>query len=103
MESKRALVLNSKDNVAVAVENIEAGDLVRVEVRGDTPRSIRAGEAIPLGFKLALTDIPRRGYVVKHGEVIGRATSEIGMGTQVHVHNVEGVRAQSTDRKGEGR
>lgn len=101
MNSKRALALSGKDNVAVALEPIEGGDQVNVEVKGGKARSIEANEGIPFGFKLALNDIPREGYVIKYGEVIGRATSDIKAGTQVHVHNIEGVRVQSDVEKGE--
>lgn len=56
---------------------------------------MEALEAIPFGFKLALVDIPKGGHVLKHGEVMGRATVDIKVGTQVHVHNVKGIRASS--------
>ena len=99
MNTKRALLLNSKDNVATAVEDIEAGDQVSIESKEGITRSIKAFEAVPFGFKLALTDIAKGGDIIKHGEVMGRATSDIILGAQVHVHNVEGVRVQI---KGEG-
>ena len=95
MNTKRALVLNSKDNVATAVEDIEAGDRVNIEGKEGVTRSIKAVEAVPFGFKLALTDIAKGGDIIKYGEVMGRATSDIKVGAQVHVHNVEGVRVQT--------
>ena len=101
MNSKRALALSSKDNVAVAVEHIEAGDKVNIDVKGGASKSIEAIEEIPFGFKLALMDIPKMGFIVKYGEVIGRATSGIKTGTKVHVHNIEGVRVQKNVEKGE--
>lgn len=100
MGGKRAIVLNSKDNVAVAVENVEPGDPVRLETIGAPVRTIMAKEKIPFGFKIALADIPRGGDVIKHGEIMGIATTDIGMGNQVHVHNVQGKRAQSEGGKG---
>ncbi len=101
MNSKRALALSSKDNVAVAVEHIEAGDKVNIDVKGGASKSIEAIEEIPFGFKLALMDIPELGLVVKYGEVIGRASCDIKVGTKVHVHNIEGVRVQKDVEKGE--
>jgi len=94
MNAKRALALNSKDNVAVAVENIESGEQITIEVKGSATRSIKALEPIPFGFKVALMNVPEGGSIVKHGEVMGRATKDIKMGEQVHIHNVEGMRAQ---------
>jgi len=95
MNTKRALDLNPKDNVAIAVEDIETGDQVDIEGKKGITRSIKALEVIPFGFKLALADIPKGGNIVKYGEVMGRATSDIKVGAQVHVHNVEGVRVQT--------
>ncbi len=68
---------SSKDNVAVAFEHIEAGDDVSIEVKGSANQSIKAVEEIPFGFKRPLVDIPKRAYVVKYGEVMGCATSDI--------------------------
>ena len=99
MNTKRALLLNAKDNVATAVEDIKAGERVNIESKEGVTRSINASEAVPFGFKLALTDIIKGGDIIKYGEVMGRATSDIKLGDQVHVHNVAGVRVQI---KGEG-
>ncbi len=92
MNSKRALALSTKDNVAVALEHIEAGDKVNIDIKGGTARFVEAADEIPFGFKFALTDIPNGGHVFKYGEVIGRATSDIKVNKQVHVHNIEGMR-----------
>jgi altronate dehydratase small subunit len=101
LKSKHAVHLNRKDNVAVAVEDIEAKDLVNIVLTDGSTQSIKALETIPFGFKIALTDIPAAGYIIKYGEIIGKATSDIELGAQVHVHNVEGVRAQIEEKKGE--
>jgi altronate dehydratase small subunit len=92
MDSKRALALSADDNVAVALEHIAAGDKVNIDIKGGTTRCVEAVEEIPFGFKFALMDIPNGGQVIKYGEVIGRATSDIKVNNQVHVHNIEGVR-----------
>lgn len=102
MISKRAIVLNIKDNVAVAVENIQKGEMVNLEVVKGNKFSIQAIEDVPFGFKIALADIPKGGEVIKHGEVMGSATSSIKAGSLVHVHNVQGRRAQKETEKGEG-
>ena len=100
MNSKYALALSREDNVAVALEHIEEGDKVNIEVKGGAPMAFESTEEIPFGFKIATVDIPMRGYVIKYGEIIGRATSDIKKGSQVHVHNIEGVRVRTNQRGG---
>ncbi len=94
MEAKRALAMNPRDNVAVALENILPADQITIQVKGGETRSLRALESIPFGFKVALDSIPQGGLVYKYGETIGRATKDIKTGEQVHVHNIQGVRVQ---------
>lgn len=94
MSLKRAIVLNPKDNVGVAVENIKKGELLNLEVLKGNNFSLHAVEDIPFGFKIALADIPQGGEIIKHGEVMGTATVQIKAGSMVHVHNVQGKRAQ---------
>ncbi|MGQ9694465.1 MAG: UxaA family hydrolase [Thermodesulfobacteriota bacterium] len=94
MSLKRAIVLNSKDNVGVAVENIKKGNMVNLEVVQGNNFSLLAVEDIPFGFKIALRDIPKGAEVIKHGEIMGSATAQIKAGSMVHVHNVQGKRAQ---------
>ena len=45
-------------------------------------------ETIPAGHKYALTDIPKGEYVIKYGEIIGKATCDITAGEWVHTHNL---------------
>ena len=46
---------------------------------------------IKYGHKFALQDISEGEYIVKYGEKIGRATTNIKAGEHVHVHNVEDI------------
>ncbi len=93
MGAKRALTMDDKDNVATAIEEAQAGDEVRTSGKGEV-RILRALEAIPFGFKIALEDIPQGGIIRKYGETIGKAGRAIRRGALVHVHNLEGVRAR---------
>jgi altronate dehydratase small subunit len=93
MPAKRALLMDPKDNVATAVEEIAPGEEVRIP-EGKEVRTLTAAEAIPFGFKLALEEIPRGALIVKYGETIGRAGCDIAKGTLVHIHNLEGTRAR---------
>ncbi len=93
MPSKRALIMQPNDNVATALEEIQGGDDVAAAF-GKESRTIRAAEAVPFGFKIALQDIPQGELIRKYGEVIGRASTAIARGTMVHIHNLEGTRAR---------
>jgi altronate dehydratase small subunit len=101
MKGKRALALNSKDNIAVALENIQAEDEIIVQTRGGQSRSLHSIQNIPFGFKVALENIPNGDFVFKYGERIGQATRDIKIGEQVHIHNIQGVRVQGGGKKGE--
>jgi altronate dehydratase small subunit len=101
VSSRRALAMSKGDNVAVVLEGVEAGDEVHVQIKGSGRASVRALERIPFGFKVALIDLGKGAGIIRYGETIGRAVSDIKRGKQVHVHNVEGLRAQREDEKGE--
>lgn len=93
MAAKRALMMHVQDNVATAIEEVQAGDQVRVSRAGEA-RTVAAIEGIPFGFKIALEEIPPGGTIRKYGEIIGKASREIHRGALVHIHNLEGVRAR---------
>ncbi len=82
-----AMIIDPKDNVAVAIEPIAAGDTVVYLVQGE-PVTLTAAEDITIYHKLAARDIAQGEPVVKYGEHIGVATAAIPKGTHVHVHNV---------------
>jgi altronate dehydratase small subunit len=94
------LVISKADTVATALEDIAAGTETTVRLGGQVS-TIWALERIPFGFKIALTDISRGAHVIKYGESIGVASSDIQMGQLVHVHNIEGARGRG-DLAGEG-
>jgi altronate hydrolase len=80
---RRALRVHPSDDVAVAVDALTPGDVVRV---GDAQLEVR--EAVPAGHKLALRRIPAGDLVRKYGWPIGRATAPIEQGTWIHSHNL---------------
>ncbi len=86
---KSVIVVDEKDNVATALRALDEGDSLQVGV-GDRAMSITARQAIAFGHKVALTDIEAGQPVIKYGEEIGLATSEILAGEHAHVHNVVG-------------
>ena len=62
------VIINSKDNVGVC---------------------LGGNDKIPAGHKYALFPIAKGEYVIKYGEIIGRATQDIVQGEWVHTHNVK--------------
>ena len=88
---RNAMIIDAKDNVAVAIEPIAKGDAAVYVCEGKKV-SLPALEDITIYHKLATRDIAKGEPVVKYGEHIGIASSDIKAGEHVHVHNVEGHR-----------
>ena len=88
---RNAMIIDAKDKVAVAIEPIAKGDNA-VYVCEGRQVSLPALEDITIYHKLATRDIAKGEPVVKYGEHIGVASSDIKAGEHVHVHNVEGHR-----------
>jgi altronate hydrolase len=81
---KRVVRVHPSDDVAVAVDALEPGDLVRA---GD--REIEIVDAVAAGHKLALRTIPDGDPVRKYGWPVGRATTVIHAGQWIHSHNLK--------------
>ena len=64
----KSVIINEKDNIGVCLDG---------------------SEKIPAGHKYALRPIKQGEYVIKYGEVIGRATEDIQENEWVHTHNVK--------------
>jgi len=79
----RAVRVSSSDDVAVAVDALEPGDVVKI---GDV--SITAGEAVPAGHKIALRALGDGEIVHKYGWAIGRTTAPVAAGGWIHSHNL---------------
>jgi (2R)-sulfolactate sulfo-lyase subunit alpha len=85
------IVHDENDSVGVVVvEGIEAGDSLDGWIM-DQQRDIQvqAKDAIPIGHKLAITDLGENDTVIKYGVDIGRVVAPIKVGEHVHVHNVK--------------
>lgn len=84
------LVHNSRDNVGVAVVDIEPGrELSGVALESGAVLRIRSLQPIPLGHKIALKDFKVGDTAIKYGEDIGKVVAEIRAGEHVHVHNLK--------------
>jgi altronate dehydratase small subunit len=92
---KKAMMMNSKDNVATALENLEAGVVASVIfLSQEVIREVTTKQAIPFGHKVAMMVIKKGDKVIKYGEVIGTASQNIELGEYVHIHNVKSNRMQ---------
>jgi altronate dehydratase len=81
---KPILVINEKDNVAVALRDLEAGETMALPGGG----RLTAATDIPYGHKVALVALDEGDPVVKYGEAIGLASRAVGRGEWVHTHNM---------------
>ena len=82
------IVISDADNVATALEALEAGQVL------DEVGSITVREPIPRGHKVAVRAIAAGGAVMKYGSPIGLATADIPAGAHVHTHNVSSSRGR---------
>ncbi len=93
MNTRRAMIVHEKDNVATTLSDLVVGDRVTLMGPGK-PGVITANQPIPFGHKIALIAIEKDEAIVKYGEIIGRATQRITLGKHVHIHNVESLRGR---------
>ena len=88
-----AMIIDVKDNVAVAIEPITKGETITYLCEGQEV-TLTAAQDITIYHKLARKDIAKGEPVVKYGENIGIAGCDIKAGEHVHVHNVEDHREE---------
>jgi altronate dehydratase small subunit len=84
----KAIVVNERDNVATALEDLPVNKVVEVQVGGEVV-SVTLLEAIPFGYKFAIQAIPVEHDIRKYGKAIGKSTTLIKVGAMVHSHNVD--------------
>jgi (2R)-sulfolactate sulfo-lyase subunit alpha len=89
------LVHRAGDSVAVAVRDLSPG-IVRGGYLSGGEMRIQLAEAVPLGHKFALREIPRGGDVIEYGTRVAVATSDIAAGQHAHVHNLRSARWHSS-------
>ena len=77
-----AILMDARDNVVSCVEEVPAGTEV-VYMNGVEVCALEARETIPYRHKIAVTDIPGGGEVIRFGEVIGKTAGPIGRGCRV--------------------
>jgi len=86
-----AILLHAADNVICLLRDHVAGEIPLVSI-GDsnTCEGPALAADVPLGHKVAITDIPHATDVIKYGERIGQSSRDISVGEHVHLHNLEG-------------
>ena len=86
-----AVLHDAKDTVAVAVvEGIKAGtELTAWIMEEDKLIQVMAKQDIPIGHKVAMTDMSVGDTVFKYGVDIGKVVAPIAAGDHAHVQNIK--------------
>ena len=87
---RTVLFLNAAYNIAVCLKDFNPGEVINQD--GHT---IKVLNSIPRGHKIATKSIAKNDGVIKYGERMGHATSNIQIGEHVHTHNVLGDRVST--------
>ena len=87
------IVHGEKDTVGVAAVDLTGGQrLTGWNMAKDSTLRMGASQDVPLGHKIALTNMARGDTVLKYNEPIGKATKAIKKGDHVHTHNLKTAR-----------
>jgi altronate dehydratase len=93
----KALLINRMDNVALALEDIPAGAVVKIT--GSQLTSVLVRQPVPFGHKIAITNIEKGHAILKYGVPIAFANEDIPLGEWVHEHNARSYFAEKLERK----
>ncbi|HIT90247.1 MAG TPA: altronate dehydratase [Candidatus Merdenecus merdavium] len=80
---KTFIRINSLDNVAVALKPLTKGTTIQLD---DITLILK--EDILQGHKFALKDLKNGDDIIKYGNPIGHATTDISVGSWIHTHNL---------------
>jgi altronate hydrolase len=75
--------LHPKDNVLVALENLEAGR--KISFKG---RELRLRQHVPAKHKFAIADLKQGDAVIMYGILVGKATQPISRAELITIHNL---------------
>jgi hypothetical protein len=84
MNDPRLLLLDPADNVLVAIQTLEAGEVLTV-----AGQRVTVPRRLTLGHKLAARAIRAGEKILKYRVPIGSATCDIATGEHVHLHNLK--------------
>ncbi len=91
MEIPQLLVHSPRDNVGVVViEGLKAGaDMLCVVTEDNSSFRLEAKADVPIGHKVALTDLKVGDTAVKYGADIGKIVAPVTKGQHVHTQNLK--------------
>jgi (2R)-sulfolactate sulfo-lyase subunit alpha len=91
MTIPQLLVHDHADNVGVVVvEGLTAGTKMLCVVTHDNSSfELEAKSDVPIGHKVALTDLKAGDTAIKYGEDIGKMVGDARKGEHVHTHNLK--------------
>ena len=91
MSIPHLLVHDNQDNVGVVVvEGLTAGTEMHCVVTEDNSSfSLVVNDDVPIGHKVALSDIAEGDTAIKYGQDIGRIVVPVAKGSHVHTHNLK--------------
>lgn len=91
------LVHNEGDHVGVAVQDVEPGHRRAVYLDSDREEEVEVTQPVPLGHKVALTDLEAGAGVIEYEVRVGLARAPIRRGELVHVHNIRSARWERSE------
>ena len=75
--------LHPKDNVVVALENLEAGSTIP-----DKGMEFKLRQNIPAKHKFAIADLKKGDAIIMYGVLVGKATQHISRADLITIHNI---------------
>ncbi len=81
MSERLSIQIKEQDNVAVAVHDLPAGTALE--------SGVVTRQAIPQAHKIALSDIPAGGEIIRYGVVLGYAREAIPAGSWINEHMLD--------------
>ena len=81
---KSFIKINPSDNVAVALQPLAKGTVIELD-----NSTLTLTEDIMQGHKFALKSLKPGDSIIKYGNPIGCATTEISAGSWIHTHNLK--------------
>ena len=91
MTSTDIIIHDEKDNVGVVViEKVIPNQQYNCWImENDKSAKIQSINEIPLGHKIAMSNLNEGDTIIKYGHDIGKVVKSIKKGEHVHVHNVK--------------
>lgn len=97
---KGILLHEANDDVGVAVMDLHAGEEISaVTLEGKDVKQVKIVSDVPLGHKVAMTDMTAGKKVIEYGRVIGASSAAVSTGEHVHIHNIKSLRWAASKSK----